>query len=166
MPGEPGYDNQGLALSYPVAVLFQKGDEAELASPMGLPSWSSKSFPCRGCCVDAEGLSDFQHCSSEGLEWEALTDDDFELATQRCEHVAYLDRVAHKELEKALFTDKRPDGSRGSALAEDSPMLGLKKHDRLKPSMEVPDVYAFNRLNSYPRKNSLLAPQRGDTGTP
>ena len=149
-PGDIGFDNQGIPLSYPLALLFHKGDEAEFCLTMGIPTWSSKTNPCRSCHTHADGLYDIDECSPDGLQWASITSEDVEQATQMCEVVVVLGEEDHRRVEAALFSRKGLDGPRGRALNASFPRLGLEKGDRLEPSTQVPDVFAFKNLSLYP----------------
>ena len=146
--GEIGFDTQGMPLMYPVAALFQKGDESEHCSTMGFPTWKSKTYPCRSCQTCGDTMYNFAGCSPAGLVWQRTTHEDVLEAIRLCEIVLTLNSKEQKMVEKLLVSDKRDDGARGRALSDNLPCLGLLKGDRLEPSPEVPDPHGFRFLQA------------------
>ena len=149
-PYDVGYDKRDSPLSYPVALILAKADEMEFGSTFAFPNWKSNTNPCRGCQASSDALFDVEGSTPDQLIFQETTPADMERATRLCEIEVMLDQTNHSIVEAALASDKNPGGARGRALTRDIPSLGLRCHDRLEPSMHVPDVFAFRTRRDFP----------------
>lgn len=64
-------------------------------------------------------------------------------------------KTQHNQVRNVLFYDKRSGGSRGRALVEGIPTLGVAKGDRLEPSELLPDIALFDAISNFHRRSYL-----------
>ena len=122
------------------SLVFCKGDWAEHAHTVGLPTWSSLISPCPCCFVLPEDMFDATELSPLGPPSRSKGLDDYESACSRCEIKVRLSSNAAKKLESKLAFDKTKSGNRGRCLTCDVAEHGLCKGDRVEPSDDVPDI--------------------------
>ena len=138
----------GASIAYRCCCLFFKGDWAELAHTMGIPSWADGLRPC--FCCSGFGTDLFVAAGNQlsGLRWACNGPGSFAAACDRCEIRIHVTTTAMRNrIATNLRYDRRPAGARGRALLVDMEDLSLKADDRLEPSTEVPDVGEFDCLD-------------------
>ena len=140
----PRQASAGTPMPFAGAVLQLRADWGEMATRLGLANWSTWSDPCflcscnRGQMLDREALT--KH--DAGLAWPLRTAAGYEADCRRCE--VFLDVTTMSELEwedvkSALVMDVRKEGVKGLALNRAFPRFGLKRGDRVEPSMHLMD---------------------------
>ena len=144
----------GSVMAIRAILMYIKGDWAEYAQSLGFPTWQSNVRPCFLC--NAVGDLMCLH-SGAGLhnwppELRENEDDDYYESCDRCEIHIVLARCTLTLLLNVgkLWQDKRADGNKGRCLSADVPSLGLRRGDRLEPSVAVMDVFALERIVSFP----------------
>eukprot|EP00971_Amphidinium_carterae_P067549 1337747-Amphidinium_carterae.1 len=132
---------EGRPMDFVGAFLQIRCDWAELCTTMGLVSWSSSRFPCFFCKCKREGLQqDLETADSH----EERTFSEYKSACDACEIV--LSDLLDEDwlaLKTKLASDLRKNGNRGRCLTTDYPKLGLRKGDRLEPSIACADWSVF-----------------------
>jgi hypothetical protein len=130
----------GQNLGWRAAVVFIKADWAELASTLGFSPWNHSIHPCLFCHTPREGLYTVQGLSPVSFPHPLRTWDDYQQACGRCEIERVVTEAERPLLLGSLVYDKRADTSapHGRAMVVDC--LGLRKGDRVEPSLELPDV--------------------------
>ena len=137
-------DLAGKRMRRRVAILYIKGDWAEYAHTLGLPSWSECIRPCWICNAYGDDMYECLGNGPTGLRWNLNDEQDYYDACDRCEHVILLtDGSRCTILAAGLRYDKRKNGVHGRCLRSDAPTLGLRAEDRLEPTVALPDVGAF-----------------------
>jgi hypothetical protein len=133
----------GQVMPYKAAVIYLKGDWCEFSTTLGFPSWNDGLRPCYECaCCGPEMYCAYGH-TIEALSWPLNGDQDYELACRRCEVTVTLNAADREFVCERLKYDKRQAGSRGRALTQSIPHLGLEADDRLEPSDTLADVGAL-----------------------
>ena len=140
----------GQPLRLKACLLYIKGDWMEYCSTFGFPAWSSTSRPCPFCVVPGGSLYDIRGLTPVQFPYHLNDHRDWELACTRCEIKVVVTADVHKLLVPLLQYDKRPHGSRGLALRQSLPVVGLLAGDRLEPSESLPDVGLFTALSNFP----------------
>ena len=124
-------------------VIQFRGDWPELCERHGFPTWQSGIRPCF-CCNGCGGiLYDGTQVGLDVVPWHVNTDEDFEIATARCEIWTTISRDDHLHLVGIIAYDKRKDGAQGLALTRNYPALNLLQDDRLDPFPDFLDVGRF-----------------------
>ena len=121
------------------ACLYIKGDWAEYAGSLGLPTWHDALRPCYECPAFGAGQYIALGNTMESLRWDLNEETAYDSACQRCElHVTIATDAEKTMLFDRLRPDKRDNGARGLALVSDLPPLAcgvvLLADDRLEPS--------------------------------
>lgn len=140
----------GQPLGVQGCVIFLKGDWAEMTTTMGFPAWSSSMRPCFLCNATPARMYVTEGINPGSLPWRSNASGEYSSACGRCEHWVVLTPDTHAKVARLLFYDKRKEGSRGRALRENVPELGLVAGDRLEPSVGLQDVAAFEAISSFP----------------
>ena len=124
------------------ALIFLKGDLMEYCTSWGLPSVGTYLYACPFCDWPGDDpLDDGDGLSALGAGWHTRTFDDYLEACSRCEITVHVTGVNDLVLIRgSLRYDRRARGPRGRALRRALPALGLKRGDRLEPTLEHPDV--------------------------
>lgn len=130
----------GEPFGFRACCLFIKGDWAEFASSLGVPTWGALISPCPLCFVEPPNMADATELSPLGIPGAPKNLATFEAACSACEIIKDLSAEDLQLVENHLVYDKSKDGSRGRALIADLPTLGLRMGDRVEPSIAVPDV--------------------------
>ena len=111
----------GQSLGCKFACLYLKGDWAEFAISLGLPTWHDSLRPCFNCNCSHENMFEIiSGATIENLTWLINGSDDYFNACDRCEIVVQLlcpDNI--RLLLSALRYDKWKTGSKGRALVRD-----------------------------------------------
>ena len=140
----------GERMQYRACLMYIKGDWAEYATTLGLPSWQDGLRPCFACNASSSRLYITEDISPVGLPWHENDDEEYYAACVRCEFHVVLDASNHKRVLEALEYDKRAHGSRGRCLREALPHLGLASGDRLEPSLYLPDPSGIDSADVFP----------------
>ena len=72
-----------------------KGDWVEYAGTFGLKGWADLLYPCFKCHATQANWHDDEDLTVLEAPWEDATDDDYNLACSRCEHVKTLTRCQY-----------------------------------------------------------------------
>lgn len=138
----------GLPLACGVCAVQQvRGDWAEFAHSLGLPTWRHNLYPCLWCQCERASMFSFGELEEDDCPWQLNTHADYEAACRRCEITVVVRTEAERAaIASALFWDRRQYGSRGRALKRAVPSHGLQAGDRLEPSAGLPDVAGFDDL--------------------
>lgn len=142
-------DRLGADLSFRSCVLFIKGDWAEYATTLGLPTWNDSVRPCYMCNCFGDGMYNHAGSSAAGFPHRENLEHEYDQSCDRCEIAIDLTpAIRQSVLEQGkLRYDKRASGSHGRALENDVPFLNLQKDDRLEPSADLPDIACFETLD-------------------
>jgi len=130
----------GQPLGWKAACVFFKCDLAEHSHSMGFPGLRDQVAGCIWCYAGAEDQHSTSGLTAVGPGWPLKGDAQFEAANAACEHRVRMSPNDLALVKRWLNYDKRQQGSHGRALQVDVPHLGLQKHDRLEPSLELMDV--------------------------
>ena len=132
----------------PKCVLLQiKGDWAEFSHTFGLPSWSSNLHPCFCCSATKDTLMEVGQTSPLSGPSPSTVHGEYGEACRHCEVRARIpDRRTLQILVGLLHYDKQRGGSKGRALQEGVPALGLLAGDRLEPQPDLLNVADFEQL--------------------
>ena len=146
----------GSDLGFLGAVLQLRADWAEIAHTLQVPQWSSGNNPCFLCQAVRENVyARLGACKYKEMAWEPKTPEHWELACTQCEHlIEPLTAQTCMHLRTVLEHDMRKDGAKGLALKENVPALGLKKGDRVEPTLQRLDASDF--LNGEPPSSVLF----------
>ena len=129
----------GQAMLVKFACLFVKGDWAEFAHTLGLPTWNDGLRPCFACPGYGPDLFASAGNNAQTLRWDANSDADFEAACRRCEiRLRIVRRDTRDRIYALLRFDRRPGRAAGLAMSSDLLELGLRTGDRLEPSPALP----------------------------
>ena len=140
-----------MGLGFVGAVLYIKGDWAEFANTLGMPTWSSKFNPCPLCHVSLSELDDASGLSVEGTTFAPKTHEEYEAACAACELPRLLTQAAYRAVRAALVYEKSKTSTyRGRVLGCDLPALDLLKGDRLEPCQTVPSTLEFDFVATFP----------------
>ena len=140
----------GERLGAKACLVYIKGDWAEYASTVGLPSWADKLRPCFACNSPPARLHESAGISPLGTPWRENLPGDYDFACQKCEHVVDLSRDSHRRILEALHYDKRSNGGQGRCLWKPLLDLGLDIGDRLVPGRGLFDIADFDAINVFP----------------
>lgn len=143
-------DFSGQRLAMKAAVIQLRGDWSEFCDRYGFPNWGSGLRPCFLCACAGPALYATEGASAVALGWHDNEDAEYDAACERCEIRVTVTASNHAQIVALLQYDKRRTGPRGRALAAALPGLGLRQHDRLEPTAELPDVAAFDELVDFP----------------
>ena len=130
----------GAALGWRAAVVFVKGDWAEIANTLGFTPWNTTETPCFLCTSTVPGLFRHQGLSPISFPHRLLTMADYRARVARCEIWRTFDRPDTVRLRACLEYDCRSTGPHGRALQIDA--CGLSRNDRLEPHNLFPNVGA------------------------
>ena len=131
------------------AVVYIKGDWAEFAHTVGLPTWQNVLNPCYCCWTNRSTLYSLGSMSAVSPPYDRKTDVQYDEACAACEKRVVLETADQcKKLAAALWYDKRKSGNRGRCLRRAFPEWGLSAGDRLEPSAGLPNVGGLEHLNS------------------
>ena len=150
---DPEGAKAGMPMVRRLALVWQKGDWTEHAVTGGVPTWSSRLFPCFSCFAEKREMAVIGDDFEDALPWSPVADEDYRNACDACEvRVLIPDRAAHARIKAALRFDRRKNGSHGRALKFDLRVGGteLKKGDRLEPSEELTDIFGFDAIRDFP----------------
>ena len=128
----------GDSLTWRGAIVYIKGDWSEFANSLGFSPWNHTFDPCMLCFASQAtlfrttglGPLSFPH---RLREWPQYDD-----SCKVCEVVRVVTEEDRRVLLGSMQYDKRPKGGHGRCLRMD--VLGLNQHDRLEPSLSLPDV--------------------------
>ena len=143
-------ERSGQTLKYRACLMYIKGDWAEYATTLGLPTWQDGLRPCFACNSSLDQLYTTDDISPVSLPWHANEDHEYYAACRRCEFHVVLDASSCKSVVDALEYDKRSHGNRGRCLREALPHLGLIVGDRLEPSKYLPDTSDIDSAVFFP----------------
>ena len=149
----------GKAMELTAAVVAIKGDWAEYCHTIGLSTWKSNLHPCFYCWTTKATMHDDDNATSTYFPCGRKTHEDYEMACRACEHPRSITGAQHLELLASLRYDKRKQGSHGRALKHDVPSCRLLRGDRLEPSDDLPDVGAFDSIDSFPARVLFWRPR-------
>ena len=130
--------------------IWIKTDWSENVTSLGLAAWSDGLRPCPFCVAYLDDMYKIAGAGPMNLPWECTTDRGYEEACQRCEVRVLINAETHVAVAASLKPDFRSKGSAGLCLVRDFPALGLLKGDRLEPSTDTPDIFAFSAIKSFP----------------
>ena len=130
------------------ALVRLKGDWSEYCERFGFPTWKSILRPCFLCAADHESLHPVSGVSPMWLPFHTNTGTDYEEACDRCEIWITVTAENHSSIRARLKYDKRIQGSKGRALVEALPALGLRAGDRLEPCPQLPDICQLDKLTA------------------
>ena len=140
----------GERLSMRSCILYIKGDWAEYAASIGLPTWQDAARPCY-CCNAPGGdeLHSHEGAGKHSFPHRENIEGDYFAACDRCEIVIWMSEEDRQLVlhEGVLRYDRRPSGSHGRTLQHDVPSLNLMRDDRLEPSPELADVGKFETID-------------------
>ncbi|CAK0828552.1 unnamed protein product [Prorocentrum cordatum] len=157
----------GTALAMRSCLLFIKGDWAEHAGTIGLPTWSDIARPCYSCNAHGAGMHRVAGACRTGFPHRGNLEHECDDACSRCEIIIPLTphlRQLILDVGKLRY-DKRPAGSHGRALENPIPLLELERDDRLEPCPDLPDVGKFEQLDLSTVKRIALWRQSRETLT-
>lgn len=140
----------GQRMQFKACLLYIKGDWAEYASSLGLPSWQDGVRPCYACNAAPGTFYQVSGISPVGLPWRCNQATDYEQSCRRCERLVVVGADLHKKLCRLLRYDKRQRGGQGRCLGSDVPELSLRTGDRLEPSSFLRDVGHFEMMARFP----------------
>ena len=141
----------GEAMFARAAMVWLKGDWAELCSRLGFPTWSHAMRPCLCCNGSGDRLYDPRGVSTMSTPWVANGDEDYERACARCEIVVVIPSAeVHARLVSRLqYMKQQGKGRVLRADVEGLPML--RQWDRLEPSDSLYDIgEGFDNLTRFP----------------
>ena len=133
--------------SFKGCCLFLKADLAEFSHTLGLPAWNSSISPCPCCFAEPGQLYDAAGLSPLGAPCKCKDLASYSLAVSRCEISRAYTIPELAQLEEHLFFDKAKQGSRGRALKQHLPGMGLERGDRLAPNDNCRDIASIPRTN-------------------
>ena len=138
-----GAEKAGFPMPAAAAVVQIRVDWAEMSSRLGLANWSTASDPCFLChCSQDDMYEKDKLAAREPMPWPLRTADGYDQACEDCEIQVPIGQLSREEWAKftsCLENDLRKDGSRGLALTQPWPPLGLRKGDRVEPCPAMPD---------------------------
>lgn len=143
----------GSSLGFRAALTHIKGDWAEMAISIGLPTWRDVAAPCPSCKCSSQNFLDFEGVGLASNRWGHADHGSYLKACSDCEIWCTLqDEAAKKLLCSALAFDKRAtgSGSRGLCVKWDLPQFGLRRGDRVEPNTLMGDVVEVFKLNTFP----------------
>jgi hypothetical protein len=120
------------------AVVFVKGDWAEIANTLGFSPWNVVQYPCFLCESTRDGLFDYAGLSPVSFPHRLLELADYRGRVARCEIWKTFTQAEAVRIRAVLEFDERPSGVHGRALQIDA--CGLSKHDRLEPHNGFDDI--------------------------
>ena len=141
--------SKGCALGLRGALLWVKADWAELVTTFGFPSWGDTQRPCPMCNAHKDNLHEFDDILPDSWPWRMNKEEDYDQACRRCEKWVTVDEAQKNDLISIMKYDVRPKGSRGRALQEDRPALGLRQNDRLTEEGGLRDIGATSGVRAY-----------------
>jgi hypothetical protein len=133
-------------------VLYLNVDWMEVATTLGMPSWSDGIRPCYTCNALRECMCELDMVdeNSAGNFRENL-EDEYYTACERCEVRVELTQPQHSDVCALLRYDKRDDGLKGLALRQSVLSVpGLNAGMRLEPSPSLRDVADFFTMSVFP----------------
>ena len=153
----------GTDLLFSAAVIGIKCDWQELATTFGLSNWKTAIAPCCLCMATVRNMFNDENLQVDEPCWEDMTTDMYDDVCTRSEIVISASaNLAKKKIIPALKYDRRKstDSSHGRALQWDiiGTVPALKKHDRLEPSLTLPDVAALEEVTSFPIELTFWRP--------
>ena len=133
------------------AVLFLKGDWAEIAHTYCFRSWNHGQHPCPWCKARLDQLFDYADFNALGMPFGEQTQTDYNSDCAACEKHLVLTHRQLIRVRSALRYDPRPGShtAKGRALVEDLPELGLCKGDRIEPSITCQNIAAIDDATGY-----------------
>lgn len=143
-------------LGFKGAILYLQGYWSEYCSTYGFPNWASVQRPCFLCNVAKDCLFQVGDLSPVSCPARLNVDADYFSACDRCEVVVRITAEHHARLQRILRYDKRRGGSRGLALSQDYPPLGLLSGDRLEPSTTMPNISVCSTTGVISRSESCF----------
>ena len=140
----------GELLAIKCAMLWVKGDWAEFCTTFGLPTWQDGLRPCFECSTTLEGLDTIEGAGPIDWPHRLNVEGDFEAACTACEVPVICDLGLRDTLLELLAPDNTPAGARGMAMLEDLPSVGLRKSDRLEPSITCSGILELSAMTQFP----------------
>ena len=131
------------------AVLQVRADWGEMTSHLGVANWSTQSDPCFLCRCDKDAMLDRDLLKARApLAWELRTFRDYQDACLQCEidvDTSVLSDQEWDDFVKCLMPDTRKEVTLGRSLTRAWPKLGLKKGDRVEPSLGLLDWQTLDK---------------------
>jgi len=141
----------GTQFGFRCACLGPRGDWAEYAHTLGLPTWRSLISPCPICHVPHDHMHDFTGMTALEPAYPLKTQDDYDNACDLCEQRVTIESHAELRIIRShLKYDRRNAGGHGRCLDANLPQFGVQAGDRLEPSPQLPDVGAFDQITRFP----------------
>ena len=134
----------GQPLGFQAMCLFIKADWAEWVHTLGFPAWHSANNCCPVCFADKDSMVLLEGFSPLGMPKQSKTGEHYDAACTACEVRTILQPGDVPRVRARLEFERRQGQSRGRALQEDMPELGLCKGDILVPTSEFPDVASLS----------------------
>ena len=130
-------DDVGGDLGFRGMVMYVKGDWAEYAATMGLPTWQNQFHSCPFCPITKDALDHATPAmlDHDGMMWEDKEEGSYEHACGLCERIVDVDSDELRDNISDLL-DVDPKG-KGRVLKADVLGTVLKAGDRLEPSREL-----------------------------
>jgi hypothetical protein len=135
-----------------MCLLHIKGDWAEFAHSIGLPSWSSLLHPCFACIATKDQLLALGDASPVSGPYPDVTQLMYEDACEECEVWVQIEtKLELALLVGRLFFDNERGGSKGRAVRRPGlPEFGLRAGDRLEPTRSLADVSLLEYIAVFP----------------
>ena len=131
----------GTSLGFKAQCLFVKGDWAELNQRWGFPSWHAAEHPCPFCHCDATSMTDLRQFSPFQCTRREKTLTEYLAACARCEICVDLSEDDIRLLRPSVKFDVK---LKGRGLTRDAEKFGLRKRDRLEPTLQYPNIAALD----------------------
>jgi hypothetical protein len=164
--GDSNHDLADTSLGYKAAVIMVKGDWAEFALTMGMPTWAHHTHPCFACKCTGGGdgtMKQTQGVSVLGLPWAPKTDADYKASVATSmQTVTVASQAEHSRLLGSLKYDKSKQGSRGRTVMCDIAALNLQKGDRVEPSALCREVGSLDARAVFPHTVNFWRPSRSE----
>ena len=138
-----------------------KGDWSEFTSTFGFSNWKTLLSPCMLCWAIVLNMFDDQLLTLANDTWPQFTSDDYEMECRKHEITIIADRDLFLNILRALYYDRRKNGSRGRALRWDIAGTRLLADDRLEPSDHVSDVMEMDTRTTFPTTLTFWRPSAG-----
>ena len=154
-------DRAGKPMVAKCACLFLKGDWAEYAHSIGLPTWQDGIRPCFKCNACGPDMFVAAGNSLRGLRWTETARGAHDTACRSCEVSVFLaDLPGKQNLLSKLMYNKSDTGPRGRALIEGVDAYpNLRPRDRLEPSRHLHDI---GTLEGHPLPSTVICWRRSE----